>query len=353
MQVAKHQAIDALRHARMAARKAPELERWAARAEATSTAGRSHATRVESGAEADDGAPADDVLRLMFLCCHPALPRESRVALTLKSVAGFHVAEIARAFLVDEKAIRQRLVRAKRMLRDLAAPFVLPRPRELTRRLDAVQDVLYLLFTEGYAATRGDALVRPDLACEAIRLAELLAARADFATPRLHALLALMHLQAARLPARTDELGKLRRLAEQDRARHDCAALRRGHFHRARAMAGDELSAWHAQAGIAGVHASAQSPAATDWSQIVWWYDRLLEQHDSPVAALNRAIAIGHVDGPAAALRELDALLPAARGEFLARLGRTSEARAEFARAAKLAANAPQRRWLERRAAAI
>lgn len=337
----------------MAARKAPELERWAARAEATSTAGRSHATRVESGAEADDGAPADDVLRLMFLCCHPALPRESRVALTLKSVAGFHVAEIARAFLVDEKAIRQRLVRAKRMLRDLAAPFVLPRPRELTRRLDAVQDVLYLLFTEGYAATRGDALVRPDLACEAIRLAELLAARADFATPRLHALLALMHLQAARLPARTDELGKLRRLAEQDRARHDCAALRRGHFHRARAMAGDELSAWHAQAGIAGVHASAQSPAATDWSQIVWWYDRLLEQHDSPVAALNRAIAIGHVDGPAAALRELDALLPAARGEFLARLGRTSEARAEFARAAKLAANAPQRRWLERRAAAI
>lgn len=357
VQVAKHQALDALRRARMVARKQPELERWAARAAAPAAT----SAQRSAGAAEDDGAPADDVLRLMFLCCHPALPRESRVALTLKSVAGLHVAEIARAFLADETAIHQRLVRAKRQLRALAAPFELPRPRALTARLDAVLDVLYLLFSEGYAATRGDALTRPDLVREAIRLGELLVARAEFASPRLHALLALMLLQSSRLPARTDELGELRRLAEQDRARHDRAALRRGFHHLRRAMAGDELTAWHAEAGIAAVHATAPSSGTTDWDRIVWWYDRLQELQPSPVVALNRAIAIGERDGAAAALRELDALaderrlaryalLPAARGEFLARLERHAEARRAFAHAARLAANAPQRRWLERRA---
>jgi RNA polymerase sigma-70 factor (ECF subfamily) len=356
--VAKNVALDAVRRERMVARKEAELEAWAAR-----NAAASGSSSPERNGE-DDGTPADDVLRLMFLCCHPALPRESRVALTLKTVAGLHVAEIARAFLADEAAIHQRLLRAKRQLRQMAAPFELPRPRALTARLDAVLEVLYLLFTEGYAATRGEALTRPDLACEAIRLGELLAARPELATPRLHALLALMHFHAARLPARTDELGELRRIAEQDRARHDRAAVRRGFHHLERAMGGAELSAWHAEAGIAAVHAAASlAPrAAIDWPQIVWWYDRLLELAPTPVVALNRPIAIGELAGPAAALpclAALDreralrryALLPAARGEFLARLGREREARKEFARAARLAANHAQRRWLERRAA--
>jgi len=355
--VAKNKALDALRRARTAAAKEAELERWAARA---ATA----AQRAPDDAADDDGDVRDDVLRLMFLCCHPSLPRESRVALTLKCVAGFHTEEIARALLAEPAAVEQRLVRAKRTLRDAEIAVSLPRAGELAARLDAVLDALYLLFTEGYAATRGDALVRPELAQEAIRLGELVAARRDFATPAVHALLALMHLQGARLPARTNELGELLLLSDQDRAKHDGAAVRRGLRHLSRSMGGDELTPWHMEAGIAAVHACARSPAATDWKQIRWWYDRLVEQTGSPVAALNRAIAVGHVDGPAAALALLDALvgeralaryalLPAARGEFLARLGRGPEASAELTRAERLASNAAQRRWLSKRRSAL
>ena len=355
--VAKNKALDALRRARTVAAKERELEHWAERAAAA-------AQRSAADSADDDGDVRDDVLRLMFLCCHPSLPRESRVALTLKCVAGFHTEEIARALLAEPAAVEQRLVRAKRTLRDELVAVELPRASELAARLDAVLDALYLLFTEGYAATRGDALVRPELVQEAIRLGELVAAHPRFAAPRVHALLALMHLQGARLPARTNELGELQLLAEQDRAKHDAALLRRGYFHLARAMAGDELSPWHLEAGIASAHACARTPAAVDWKQIRWFYDRLVEQTGSPVAALNRAIAVGHVDGPAAALAQLDALvgeraleryalLPAARGEFLARLGRGAEAGAELARAERLASNAAQRRWLAKRRAAL
>lgn len=355
--VAKNKALDALRRARNFAAKERELERWAERAAAA-------AQQPPHAAADDDGDVRDDVLRLMFLCCHPSLPPESRVALTLKCVAGFHTEEIARALLAEPAAVEQRLVRAKRTLRDAAIAMTLPRASELAARLDAVLDALYLLFTEGYAATRGDALVRPELVQEAIRLGELVAARRDFATPAVHALLALMHLQGARLPARTNELGELQLLSDQDRAKHDRDGVRRGLLHLAQSMGGDELTPWHLEAGIAAVHACAGSHAATDWKQIRWWYDRLVEQTGSPVAALNRAIAVGHVDGPVAALRLLDALqreralaryalLPAARGEFLARLGRNAEAGAELARAERLAANAAQKRWLAKKREAL
>ncbi len=353
-QVAKHRALDHLRRARMLAAKAPELERWAQRSAA--------AKRLEPAAA--DGAPADDVLHLMLLCCHPALSEESRVALTLKCAGGLEVDAIARAFLVDERAIEQRLVRAKRTLREVNVPFALPTGDELRLRLDALLDVIYLLFNEGYSATRGEELSRADLVREALRLGALLADHPATTAPRVHALQALMLLQAARLPATPDDAGELRMLAEQPRKEFDATARARGFWHLARAATGDELTRFHLEAGIAALHAGAPTHAATDWTRIVWHYDRLLESNASPIHELHRAIALGNARGPAAALAALAPLsvearlarhptLPAARAEFLARLERREEAAAALAEAIALATNGAQRRWLAQRRAAL
>jgi RNA polymerase sigma-70 factor (ECF subfamily) len=270
------------------------------------------------------------------------------------------VPEIARAFVAEEAAIAQRLVRAKRRIRELALPFELPPPRDLPRRLDAVLDVLYLLFNEGYSATSGEELARPDLVREAIRLVELVRSHPPTATPRVHALHALMLLQGARLPARTDEAGDLLLLADQDRARWDGAMIQRGFAALDESAQGEEVSAFHLEAGIAATHAIAPSFAATDWRQILRLYDELLALQPSPVIGLNRAVAVAQVDGPDAALRALERLahadaiaryplLPAVRGELLLRLGRSDEAAAELSRALELTTNAPERRLLERR----
>ncbi|MBL8839934.1 MAG: sigma-70 family RNA polymerase sigma factor [Planctomycetes bacterium] len=355
-QVARNRALDLLRRARTVAAKQPQLERWAARVAAAA-----ERSAAAPPAADDDRAPADDTLHLMLLCCHPALAPDSRVALTLHCAAGFTVAEIARALLCDERAIEQRLVRAKRTLRGLDVPFALPRRAELATRLDALLDVVYLLFNEGYAATGGDELLRGDLVREALRLGTLLAAHPATTSPRVHALAALLLLQAARLPATHDATGELRLLADQPRAEFDAAARARGFWHLARAAAGDELTRFHHEAAIAALHAGAPSHRATDWAQIVWHYDRLLELDGSPIHALHRAIALGNAAGPAAALAALEPLareprlrrhptLPAARAEFLARADRRTEAVDALREAIRHSRNRAQRRWLEQRA---
>ncbi|MCI0652422.1 MAG: sigma-70 family RNA polymerase sigma factor [Planctomycetes bacterium] len=347
IQVAKNRAMDALRRDRTLAAKELELIRWA------------RAAQAARDMPADDEL-SDDRLRLMFICCHDALPREARVSLTLKTVGGFTVPEIARAFLADDTAIAQRLVRAKRRIQEERLEFELPPPALLPARLDSVLDVIYLLFNEGYSASSGEDLVRPDLVREAIRLAELLLEHASTRTPKVHALLALMLLQGARLSARTDAAGDLLLLAEQDRARWDLSMIQRGMAELAAAGSGDSMSAYHLEAGIAACHALAPSLAATDWRQIRWYYDELLAIAPSPVIALNRAVAIAHVDGPAAGLREVDAiangqalanyyLLPATRGELLVRLGRLQEGAEAFRSALALVASLPERRFLERK----
>jgi RNA polymerase sigma factor (sigma-70 family) len=354
VEVAKNRALDALRRARSLASKEPELRRWIAETHDANDRA-AHGDRPHASDEL-----ADDQLRLIFVCCHEQLAPEARVALTLKTVGGFTVPEIARAFLAEEATIAQRLVRAKRRIRELELPFELPAPRELPRRLDAVLDALYLLFNEGYSATRGDELVRPELVREGIRLAGLLIEHPPTAAPKVHALLALMLLQGARLPARTDESGDLLLLADQDRARWDRSMIERGFAALDRAADGDEVTSFHLEAGIAATHAVAPSLAATDWEQIGRLYDELLELAPSPVVALNRAVAIAHRDGPETALRAVDAiersgaiakypLFPATRAELLSRLGRRTEARVELVRAVELTTNGPERRLLERR----
>jgi predicted RNA polymerase sigma factor len=306
----------------------------------------------------------DERLALIFVCCHPALPRPASVALTLKVVCGFGVAEIARAFLSTETAIMQRLVRAKRMIRDEAVRFEVPDPEQLDERLGAVLEVLYLLFTEGYAATVGDRLIKNDLCAEAIRLAEALTENSATAQPECHALLALMLFQAARLPARTDALGDLLLLEEQDRTLWDRSMIHLGLIHLGQAAQGEKLSTYHLQAEIAAIHSTTEHFTHTNWESILALYDLLLEKQPTPVVLINRAVAVAQVKGPAAGLSALQAIpadsqlerypfLHAAEGEFHRQLGHSSEAEISFHRALDFARTEPQQRFLLRKLAGL
>lgn len=315
------------------------------------------------------GELSDDQLRLIFLCCHPDLPRDGRVALTLKTVCGFSVPEIARAFLARDATIAQRVVRAQRRIRELELPFEVPGPSELARRLDSVLEVLYLLFNEGYSAHAGDALVRADLCHEALRLARHLALRPDAGNPVVHALSALLAFQASRLTARVDAVGELVRLEDQDRSLWDRGLIHCGFAHLERAAQGTEETSYHLEAAIAAQHAAASrdgapDAAGTDWAAILRLYDRLLMHNPSPVVALNRAVALARVEGPEAGLAALEALgepqavrgyhlLPAIRGDLLRQAGRATEAAAAYREALDRPCSEPERRFLERRLVAI
>lgn len=302
----------------------------------------------------------DDQLRMMFTCCHPALSREARVALTLKTLCGFNVPEIARAFLSEEPTIAQRLVRAKRRMREEKLPFEVPKGGELYDRLDSVLDVLYLVFNEGYGAHQGEDLIRHDLCAEAIRLATLLTEHPASDTPRVHALLALMLFQASRLPARVDANGDLLLLNEQDRTLWDQNMIHLGLHHLEKSAAGEELSEYHLQAGIAAVHAVAPNYETTDWPRILSYYDELVAMNHSPVMALNRAVALAMVEGPAAGIAALDKikslppmksyyLLPSTYGEFFLQIGDCEKAREYYQQALELVGTEPERRFLLRR----
>lgn len=345
--VARNRALDELRRSATLARK-------------LSLASRESAASPPAGT-----APfAEDQLTMMFLCCHPALTPPMRVGLTLKVVAGFGVDEVAAAFLVSRATLQQRLVRAKRILRDVGASFALPSDDELGDRLGDVLAVLYLTFNEGYATSSGDAPVRAELCAETIHLGAALADHPVTARPEVHALLALMSFQASRLPARMDELGALVVLEDQDRSRWDRAAIARGFRHLERAAAGPVLTAYHLEAGIASCHAMASSVAETDWPRILDFYDQLLTLDASPIVRLNRAVAVAMVHGPAAGIAELSGLerdprvrryhlLPAARAFLQERAGRTAEAARDYAKAAKLARTGAERDLIERRRASL
>ncbi len=312
--------------------------------------------------EAIDDEIGDDLLRLVFIACHPVLPTEARVALTLRLLGGLTTAEIARAFLVPEPTIAQRIVRAKRTLAAAHVPFEVPGPADRAARLSSVLEVIYLIFNEGYAATAGDDWMRPALCEEALRLGRILA---ELATQEaeVHGLVALLEIQASRAGARVGPGGEPILLFDQNRARWDQLLIRRGFAALARAEAlGGALGPYALQAAIASCHARAPSAAATDWTRIVALYDALAQLAPSPIVALNRAVAVSMAFGPAAGLEIVDELrsearldgyhlLPSVRGDLLVRLGRFTEARQEFARAATLVRNARERALLLERAA--
>jgi RNA polymerase sigma-70 factor (ECF subfamily) len=350
MRVAKNQALDILRRERSLRDKQDALAGLT-----------EHQSRdPETPAEVLDSELRDDQLRLMCTCCHPAISREARVALTLKTLGGFGVPELARAFLAQESTIAQRLVRARRTIREQAIPFEAPDAGALLARLESVLDVLYLLFNEGYSACQGEDLVRHDLCAEAIRLASLLASHPAGDLPKVHALLALMLLQASRLPARTDAAGDLLLLEEQDRSLWDRRMIALGLRELAESARGDELTEYHLQAGIAACHAAAPSYAATDWPHILAQYDDLAALSPSPVVRLNRAVALAMVQGPRTGLAELDRvgelagmgsyyLFHATRAALLRRAGDSAGARVSYRHAFALATGEPERRFLLRK----
>jgi RNA polymerase sigma-70 factor (ECF subfamily) len=302
----------------------------------------------------------DDRLRLIFVCCHPVIPAEAQSALALKTLCGFSVTEIGHAFLTTEAAIAKRLTRAKQKIRQARIPFEIPAPNELSQRLDGVLQSLYLLFNEGYKASSGENLVREELCDEAIRLAELLVEHPAGNRPKTHALLALMLLNAARNPTRLDREGNLLRLKEQDRKRWDKPMIARGMLHFAQSAAGDELSEYHLQAGIAAVHCTAEDYESTDWPRILSLYDRLVEIDQSPVVALNRAVAVANVHGPEAGLKAVRAirnsqklnsyyLLYAVLGEFETQLDHRQAAAENFRKSFELAETKSERAFLLKR----
>ena len=309
-----------------------------------------------------DDPVGDDLLGLIFLTCHPILATEARVALTLRILGGLATPEIARAFLVPEPTVAQRIVRAKRTLAEAKVPFEVPRGAELEERLPSVLEVLYLIFNEGYSATAGDDLVRPALCDEAMRLGRVLVGLMP-REPEVHGLVALMELQASRFKARVSSSGAPILLMDQDRTRWDMLLVQRGLAALAQAVGmGGPLGPYTLQAAIASCHAQARTPEETDWARIAALYDALAQVAPSPVVELNQAVAIGMAFGPAAGLAAVDELmeekalrgyhlLPAVRGDLLAKMGRHAEARAEFARAAALTANAREKELLLRRAA--
>ena len=306
----------------------------------------------------------DDTLRMMFVCFHPQLSTETQTALALRTLCGLSAAEIAAAYFSSEAAVSKRLVRARQRIRELALPFAVPNPEELPERLDGVLRTLYLLFNEGYKASSGDRLVREDLCHEAIRLTGLLAGNPATRQPRVHALLALMLLNAARLPARTDDAGNLLRLHEQDRSSWDASRIQHGIYQLGLAAAGDVVSEYHLEAGIAACHSTAADDSATDWPRILLLYDQLVALNASPVAAMNRAVAVARVHGAQAGIDALAAisnrsslesyhLYHAIRGSLAAELGHPAEALAHFRQAGNLATLPAEQDFIARRLAEL
>lgn len=304
----------------------------------------------------------DDQLRMIFTCCHPLIPSDGQIALTLKTVGGFSVSEIARAFLAQEPAIAKTLVRAKQRLREFDLKLEMPQPDKLPARLESVLKVLYLMFNEGYSALEGEELVRTDLCHEAIRLCELLAEHPVTGEPKVHALAALLLFQGARLNARCDAAGELMLLAEQDRSLWNQTMLRRGLHHFQKSASGDELSDYHLEAEIASCHVVAESFEATDWPRVLDCYEQLLNRQPSPIVALNRIVALAKVHGVEVGLVELDKIAEdrtlrnyypffAARGELLREAGRTNEAIEAYQKALGLTSSEPIRRFLIKRIA--
>ena len=354
MATAKHRAIDLMRRRTMLERKHAEVAR-------------------EIEAERESGAPdldaalddpvGDDLLRLIFTTCHPVLSTEARAAITLRLLGGLTTAEIARAFLVPEPTVAQRIVRAKRTLSEAKVPFEVPRGPELAARRSSVLEVIYLVFNEGYSATAGDDWMRPTLCEEALRLGRILAELAPEES-EVHGLVALMEIQASRGAARIGPSGEPVLLLDQDRARWDRLLIGRGLAALERAeRLGQSPGPYRLQAEIAACHARARAPEETDWSRIVDLYDALARLMPSPLVELNRAVAVAMATGPAAGLALVDALteepslegyhlLPSVRGDLLMKLGRLDEARIEFERAARLTHNTRERRLLLERAAA-
>src|SRR5437899_10855676 len=296
-QTAKHIAVNVLRREKLFRDKEPQIT-----------------THIEQWSDDSNGSDLplmegeikDDRLRLMFACCHPVLLPEAQTALALKTLCGFSIPEIAKAFLTTEAAIAKRLTRARQRVRDLQIPFEIPSGQELTVRLDGVLQSLYLLFNEGYKASTGDRLVKEELCHEAIRLATLLVEHPVGNQARTHALLALMLLNGARLTARTDTWGNLLCLEDQDRSNWNQPMIGRGMLHLAQSAEGDELTEYHLQAGIAACHCAAPDYASTNWSQILALYDRLMELDDSPIVALNRAVVVAKVHGPSPGIRAVE-----------------------------------------------
>jgi RNA polymerase sigma factor (sigma-70 family) len=352
MATAKNRAIDRLRRRQLSERKHEELGReLEARQELT-------VADFESALDDDIG---DDLLRLAFISCHPVLSTEARVALTLRLLGGLTTEEIARAFLVPEPTVAQRIVRAKRTLSEAHVPFEVPRRADLAARLSSVLEVVYLIFNEGYAATAGDDWMRPALCEDALRLGRILVGLAPN-EPEVHGLVALMEIQASRSHARVGPSGEPVLLLDQDRSRWDQLLIHRGLAALERAeKLGGALGPYALQAAIAACHARAHTPGETDWARIAELYDALAELTPSPVVELNRAVAISMAIGPAAGLELVDALtsepsleryhlLPSVRGDLLAKLGRFEEARTEFERAASLTRNERERALLLERA---
>ncbi len=347
IQTARHKAIDRIRHR---TRSQEKLEQYAA----------SGLVRAVEEPDYDTTEIPDDRLRLIFTCCHPALAPEAQVALTLRTLCGLETDEIARAFLVPPATMAQRLVRAKRKIRDAGIPYIVPETKDMSERLDAVLTVIYLVFNEGYAATRSGPLVRTDLCAEAIRLGRLVGVLTGPEAPaEATALLALMLLQDARRDARLDQVGDIVVLEEQDRSRWD-----RGQIAEARPLVEEALRSgpgpFAVQAAIAAVHCQAARAEDTDWPQILRLYDLLERLQPSPIISLNRAVAVAMVYGPRRALALIDALaatgeldgyhlLHAARADLLRRAGATAEASKSYARALELVTNDSERRFLERR----
>jgi RNA polymerase sigma factor (sigma-70 family) len=358
MATAKNRALDWIRHQQMQDRKHEELGRDLEAQEALIVPDFTDA--LDAARQDEIG---DDLLRLMFTACHPVLSTEARVALTLKLLGGLTTHEIARAFLVPEPTIAQRIVRAKQKLRDAQVPFEAPRGQELQDRLASVLEVVYLVFNEGYTATAGEDWMRPQLVDEALRLARMLAELAH-EEPEVHGLAALLELQASRIQARTDGQGRPVLLADQDRARWDRLLIRRGLLALARAEAlSPQPGPYTLQAAIAACHARAATAEATDWHRIASLYGELARLNPSPVIELNRAVAVSMAQGPADGLAIVEKLLsdkslrqyqwlPSVQGDLLLKLGRREEARHAFLRAAELAGNAREKALLLQRAQA-
>lgn len=349
MRVAKHRALDLMRRARSLRAVTPELE-------VLLNEGAAHVDEL-----ALDREIQDDQLRMMFSCCHPALSSDAQVTLILKTLCGFSVAEIANALLVSEDSVEKRLGRARKVLRDSKSLMTIGTPGEIAGRLEAVYQAIYLLFNEGYHGSQSEDTVREELCYEALRLGMLLTEHPSSARPKTFALLALFCFHAARLPGRVDQDGCLLQLAMQDRAKWDRELIGEGLRYLARAAVESELSDFHVEAAIASLHSRARTYEETDWLRIKELYDLLYGMRRSPVVALNRAIALGHLEGPERGLEALGVLESrerlasypfffAALGEFQRALGRWDEAERSFQRAAALARNPAEQRFLQARA---